>query len=140
MKLVKVGGKFTIENTMVVLTLTDEEVNNLASNIMFTPEFDDYTKKREDFKNLIQGNSLNTSRRLVLSYPVLEDSENHCITLIQVLLGRELNKLIVYLRSSDSARISSDLGFICKLAKMVKGAAIEVNIIIGSFHTYVESI
>ena len=134
---VYVNKKLTLEQTGILVEISNRLIEDLSKIKPQEDDIFDYNEKEKDFMNLIKEES--TSRRLVLVYQVKEDSDFnflHCLTMIQVLLERKENKLIAYLRSCNVIKLFSDLGFLCRLAKI--GKCQRVVVFIGSLHINVE--
>ena len=131
--LIKVDGKYTVESVdFHTLELNAENINTLAGVGFTCLDDKDYpfiatTLALKHKEVSVQDES---SRRIVCSQP------QHCISLVQLLLNRKPNVMHVYMRSSDTRKLQSDLTFLCRLALTYQVEKLEVSI--GSLHVYME--
>lgn len=136
MDLVKVANHWTLEATGVTLRFDRPElIAELAENPVHTEEGQEYDRMAEILRRR-RGLTLNdpTSRQIVMAHePVPGTSDHWCFSSIQLLLDRTRPTMVVHQRSSDTARLSSDLGF---LARRAQEWNIQVIVlVIGSLHT-----
>lgn len=126
MHLVKVRGETTLEFTNASVLFQIEEIEDLAK-IGPEPEELDYYASLEGKLALAYSEREEDTARTIVSY------SNECISAMQLLLGRGYkNTMFVYMRSSNTSKLHSDLGFICRQA--LKYGVQEVRIAMGSLH------
>lgn len=129
-----VNGRKTHEIIGMCQTYSIDEVNKLSLGRIDESEVFDYTEKEKDIEEMLKDNS--TSRRLVRVYQPQLDKSEKCISLVQILINRDINYLICYLRSSEIHKYSSDLTFLARMAKKIKNC--KLIVFRGSTHEYVE--
>jgi hypothetical protein len=129
-----VNGRKTHEIIGLCQTYSIDEIDRLSLDKIDETEIFDYVEKEKDIDEMIKDNS--TSRRLVKVYQPQIDKPEKCISLIQILINRNINYLICYLRSSDINKYTSDLTFLAKMAKKIKNC--KLIVFRGSTHEYVE--
>lgn len=123
-----VRNEETLEIVGKTLVLEQKQFSTLSNNEPLDDEKEYYSQIEsqiaQGIKLIIEKEGF-TSRKLIF-----QNSE--CISLIQFLLFREENHMFVHMRSSSTARIASDLGFLTRLAK--KYDITVIHITISSFH------
>ena len=136
--IVEVGKKLTLESVDGnFFTIPSELFNRLSKVEPLDDEQDNYLEKVDDlWKKVAEFGSDKTNRRIYRSWQTDAKTNLHCITLIQLLMGREKNVMNAYLRSSDIKRFPSDLALLCRLAIGYK--VDELQVMVGSFHVYLE--
>lgn len=125
MELIEVRNELTLE----ILGETIDVFGACIYELSCIPPRDDeksYYASIESQIDALSVESFGTSRQLLVQ-------NQECISSIQILRGRKTPTMMVFMRSSDSARISSDLGFLARMA--IKTGVVKIEIKIGSFHT-----
>lgn len=124
MELVKVRGQWTLEEREKI-TLSEPYIDELSRIPSRDDEKDYYASIENDLDTIVKGTEDPWSRKLV-------STNDECITAVQLLALREHPTILVFMRSSDAARLASDIGFLCRLAKKYKADRVEITI--SSFH------
>ena len=136
--IVEVGKKLTLESVDGNFFTIPSELFERHS--MIKPLEDEEKNYQEKITDMIEKvsefNGDLTNRRIYRSWQTDAKTNLHCITLIQLLMGREKNVMNAYLRSSDIKRFPSDLALLCRLA--IGYEVDELQVMIGSFHVYLE--
>jgi hypothetical protein len=130
MDLIRVRGQQTLESQNEIIRLSKPDFGQLSR----IPARDDEKDYYIELESLINA-SLNqvtesTSRQFLIQNP-------ECISTIHFLLGRKIKRMNVYMRSSDAARLASDIGFLTRQAKKYSVDKLTINI--GSFHVLLEN-
>jgi hypothetical protein len=112
MDLIRVRGQQTLESQNEIIRLSKPDFGQLSR----IPARDDEKDYYIELESLINA-SLNqvtesTSRQFLIQNP-------ECISTIHFLLGRKIKRMNVYMRSSDAARLASDIGFLTRQAKKI---------------------
>lgn len=136
--IVEVNGKLLLESvTDNVITIESKYFARLGRLNPLSDEIDHYIKNEKDLASKVkEEGGPTTNRRIYVSYQTDLKTNLHCISLIQLLLGRETNVMNVYLRSSDTRRFPSDLAFFCRIGKTYNIDVLQI--FIGSQHIYLE--
>ena len=125
MELLNVRGEDTLELLGQVLTIKEKDFARYAE----TQEREDELEYYKSISDSLLSHSLfaDTTTRQSL----IQNSE--CISLIHFLKGRgQRNRMEVYMRSSDVARLPSDLSYLAKVA--IAYGIHEIRITFGSLH------
>jgi hypothetical protein len=136
-EIVEVGGRLTIEQSASeVFEIPSKYFERIGAIQPLSDEIENYTEKEEDLlEKVLEFKGDLTNRRIYKSWQTSAVENLHCITMIQLLLGRQTSVMSVTLRSSDAARFPSDLAFLCRIAKRFNVDLL--RIFIGSFHMYI---
>jgi hypothetical protein len=124
--IVMVRGQTTLETLNVSISLGKKRYSEFAGIPVLEDEKTYYTEIQNAVEDKFSLMNESTSRQYIIQ-------NDECISTLHFLLAREKNRLFVYMRSSDTARIASDLGFLSRLAN--KYSIDELLITIGSLHT-----
>lgn len=130
MELIQVRGQQTLEKQNEIIRLFKSDFDQL-SRIPARDDEKDYYASLETKINA----SLNQVKEATSRQFLIQDPE--CISTIHFLLGRKIKRMNVYMRSSDAARLPSDIGLLTRQAK--KFLVDELTINIGSFHVILET-
>lgn len=127
MHLLQVRGQHILEINNVTLELSKEEYLDLANIPARDDEITYYQSITTQISEALETIPIEgvTTRRIVI-----QNSE--CISLIHLLLMRPTQIMNVYMRSSDAARIASDLGFLSRHAASLDIGLLRITM--GSFH------
>lgn len=128
MRIIPVRNQITLEAVGEVFELDHNDMVKLSTNPALDDELEYYTKIASDvqkrFNESIESEGVYS--RKILS------QNNECISLIHFLFQRDENYMSVYMRSSSSERLPSDLGFLSRLA--IDYDISSMTVTIGSFH------
>lgn len=122
-------NELTIEHIGESIHLNKSEIDLISQNLVPNEEEAIYYDSIEKELDEIYSKEIElapTTRKIVYS-------GKECITTISLLLYRHVNSMTVYMRSSDTRKLPSDLGFLCRLA--LKYNVDIVTIMFGSYHT-----
>lgn len=141
------SGKLTlecIENNF--FSFNEEDINKLAKNSTAVvgedishqiTRLERYAFKEKEFatkvKEVIDKDG-KASRRVIISWVSSPEISDFCISLFQLLPRENHRVLNVYIRSSDSRILPSDLGFLSRLA--IAHSVNLLQVFIGSLHIY----
>lgn len=126
--------EYTTDNYFV---FNKEEINEISHNELLENETKEYSEKEKAIEDKVnQYYDDRSSRRIYVAWNEGDGDYLNCITLIHMMLNRDSNVMNVYLRSVDTAKLISDLSFLCKLA--VKYEIDVLQVLIGSLHTCIE--
>lgn len=128
MRIVPVRNQITLETVGEVFELDHNDMVKLSTNPALDDELEYYTKIASDVQERFNESIKSEG---VYSRKILSQN-NECISLIQFLFQRDENYMSVYMRSSSSVRLPSDLGFLSRLAIDYDISLMTVTI--GSFH------
>jgi hypothetical protein len=118
------------ECTDVTVRLTPKQVQEYLIAYR-SDEVAFYEKLRARFDKVVSERPLEGRKVAIVSFP--EEIEMECINVIQLLAGKDRDeaKVIAYARSIDEKKLSSDISFLCSLARDYKAGVV---FHMGSFH------
>lgn len=128
--IIKGKKDWTLEQVGVNLIFDSHEIPILAQNPVANHNEEIYysaiQSEIHDTYGSITDSDGNLSRQIIYT-------GRECITTIQMLMNRDNgNTMLVYMRSSNANILSSDIGFLCRLALTYN--IDRVKILIGSLH------
>lgn len=127
--LVKVDGILTMESISQRLEIDRDDFYELSRVYPREDELEYYqsisNEISKEYQILTASQKKDTNRRFIIQ-------NNECISMIHFLFGRHINCMSVYLRSSSSEKLPSDLGFLARTA--IKYDVHKIVINFGSFH------
>jgi len=140
MKLVTVRNQLTLEEVGVTFELDAYAIRRLARNEPREDEASHYQSLVNDLAERVTLAEENpeitgrvTDRQIYVAYPPVKGTKLYCISMVQLLLGREENSTVVaVMRSSSTRRLASDLGLFSRIAQRYDCQRVLVTI--GSFH------
>lgn len=129
MELVKVRDQFTLELLPTILEIPSTQFHVFTGIAPKDEEKAYYASIESQIEPALKSQEDKASRRILI-----QNSE--CISSLHFLVGRKINRLNVYMRSSNVNILPSDLGFLVRQAQ--KYGVDKVVVHFGSIHIVLE--
>jgi hypothetical protein len=129
-RVVRVHDKLALEQTGLIIELGHSDIRRVAQNKVGSREEKEYYGRLRDRLAEVEHHENNLRRIVIVDPP--DPVKVNCVSLIQVIDGT----VIAHMRSADTRKLPSDLGFFCRLA--VDRCLSRVMVSVGSLHTHVE--